>query len=108
MMDDWRDPEPLPPVPPSGRTLVVNAATHAGPMVMVDRSSEFGNPFPFDMPNRDYSLERFRAYFLTRVRTEPGFRQRVLALRGKTLGCWCVPRQRCHASIIAEWLDAQP
>lgn len=106
--DDWSDPEPLPPIPSSTRTLVVNAKTYKGPVVMVDRTSEFGNPFkPDAYTGRDAVIERFRTYFLTRVKTEPAFRRRVLTLRGQTLGCWCLPL-KCHASVIADWLNAQP
>ena len=100
--------EPLPPIPESTATLVVNAKVYQGALVMVDRTSEFGNPFrPDAHHSRDEVIERFRVYFLARVASEPAFRARVLTLRGKTLGCWCAPL-RCHAQVIAEWLDAQP
>ena len=82
---------------------------HGGPIFMVDRSSEFGSPFkPDAYTSHDACIDRFKVYFLTRVRTEPAFRARVLTLRGKTLGCWCLPTKRCHAQVIADWLDAQP
>lgn len=108
--NDWGDPEPLPPVPASQRTFVVNAKTYKGPgLVMVDRTSEFGSPFKPDMyATHDKCIDRYASYFLTRIRNEPAFRARVLTLRGKTLGCWCLPHKRCHAQVIADWLDAQP
>jgi hypothetical protein len=31
----------------------------------------------------------------------------VLELKGKRLGCFCVPRKACHGFIIAEWLDGK-
>ena len=107
--DDGGGIEPLPPIPESKATLVVNAKTYqGGPLVMVDRTSEFGNPFRPDARNgRDAVIALFKDYFLTRVRSEPAFRRRVLALRGKTLGCWCKPLS-CHAEVIAAWLDRQP
>ncbi len=104
------EPQDGPPAPitESKATLVVNAKTYQGPLVMVDRTSEFGNPFRPDAHHgRDAVIERFRAYFLARVASEPAFRARVLTLRGKTLGCWCAPKA-CHATVIAEWLDSQP
>ena len=77
-------------------------------VVMVDRTSEFGNPFRPDARNgREAVIAHFKAYFLARVASEPPFRRRVLTLRGKTLGCWCHPLP-CHADVIAAWLDAQP
>lgn len=106
--DDWGDPEPLPPIPESNRTLVVNAKIYKGAVVMVDRTSEFGNPFPLAAPtDRDAVIDRFKSYFQTRIRTEPAFRGRVLALKGKTLGCHCLPL-KCHASVIADWLNGHP
>jgi hypothetical protein len=55
---------------------------------------------------REECLEVYRAYFRFRVKTDPEFRRRVLALRGKRLGCFCKP-QACHGDVIAEWVDAQ-
>lgn len=52
------------------------------------------------------TLPCFRAYFEERVKYDRAFRLQVLRLRGKTLGCFCVP-QPCHAVIIAEWIDSQ-
>ena len=45
------------------------------------------------------------------VRWDPGYRARVLALKGKRLGCCCKKADgtgACHGDIIAKWLDAQP
>lgn len=111
MNDDIEPQERAPaPIVESRRTIVVNAKTYkGGPIFMVDRTTDFGNPFrPDAYTTRDGCVDRFKAYFLTRVTTDRPFRNRVLTLRGKTLGCWCLPHQRCHAEVIATWLDAQP
>ena len=65
----------------------------------------FGNPFkrPFNEPPGS-TLDDYRAYFITKVVADPEFRERVLALKDKTLGCFCKPNP-CHGDIIAEWLD---
>lgn len=65
----------------------------------------FGNPFPVSKYGLD-ALPRFRHYFATRLEVDPEFRRRVLALRGKKLGCFCKPRP-CHGDVIAEWIDSQ-
>lgn len=69
----------------------------------------FGNPFRLDptKPRSEQSdvLDQYRAYFLNRVETDPEFRRRVLALEGKTLGCFCKPAG-CHGDVIAEWVNA--
>lgn len=65
----------------------------------------FGNPFAMETEaDREESVRRYALYFLQRVETDEAFREAVLALRGKALGCFCKPK-RCHGDIIAEWLD---
>lgn len=66
----------------------------------------FGNPYRVEDWGRQ-ALERFVVYFLARLARDPEFRQRVLELRGKALGCFCKPRD-CHGDVIARWVDAQP
>ena len=71
----------------------------------------FGNPFNFRAtaawPHHDVaragSLWEYRKYFLYRIETDPEFKERILALRGKRLGCFCKPKE-CHGAIIVEWL----
>lgn len=45
----------------------------------------------------------FREYFLARVETDSRFRESVLDLKGKVLGCFCKP-QPCHGDVIVAWL----
>ncbi|MFF4875061.1 DUF4326 domain-containing protein [Micromonospora sp. NPDC000668] len=52
---------------------------------------------------RNEILDKYRAYLLGRpdlLALRPG-------LRGRRLGCWCVP-ERCHAEVIAELADSLP
>lgn len=67
----------------------------------------FGNPFPTPPLSREDAIRRYRAYFLDRIGKDAEFRERVLALKGKVLGCFCKPKP-CHGDVIVEWLDAQP
>ena len=67
----------------------------------------FGNPCKAKAgETREDSIEKFEVYFLERVQSDREFRNRVLRLRGKTLGCFCKP-SACHADVIAAWVDAQ-
>lgn len=50
------------------------------------------------------TLPCYREYLHWRVDCDAEFRAEVLALRGKTLGCFCKPRS-CHGDIIIEWLE---
>ena len=66
------------------------------------QSGEFGNPFKDG--TKSEVIEQYRKYFSERIATDPEFRFRVRALKGKTLGCFCAPKA-CHADIIVEYLD---
>jgi hypothetical protein len=88
-------------------TTVVNMR-FAAYDVAIDRSSPFGNPFHLKHESaRGTVLHEYREYFYARVNNDPEFRQLVLALRGKRLGCHCAPKI-CHGMIIVEWLEQNP
>lgn len=64
--------------------------------VYVGRPSKWGNPFSFDALGR----ERIVALFEEWVRKDPEFMAQIKKeLRGKNLGCWCMPYP-CHASVL--------
>ena len=73
--------------------------------VAIDRTSLFGNPFHLGKDgDRTTVLAKYREYFYKRVDEDPEFKQKVLALRGLRLGCWCAPLL-CHGAIIAEYVE---
>lgn len=68
----------------------------------------FGNPFRLQRGEpRGTTLARYRQYFERRVQEDAEFKQRVLALRGKRLACFCKPHA-CHGDVIAAWLNGTP
>lgn len=78
------------------RTEVVNIR-YAACDVYIGRAGRgedgyFRNPFRL-LPgmSRGATLDRYRSYFYGRLRTDPEFRQRIHALKGKRLGCFCKP-----------------
>jgi len=67
----------------------------------------FGSPFRIGPDGtREQVIEKFRAWFQRRIATDPTYRERVLELRGKRLGCFCAPLA-CHGQVIADWVNAQ-
>lgn len=69
------------------------------------KDGTFGNPFTIsETSNRESCIAQFSIYFYNRLKTDEEFRQKVLALKDKTLGCFCKPNA-CHGDIIARWLD---
>lgn len=65
----------------------------------------FGNPFDLRNFTREETIERYREYFMNRVKTDAIFREKVLELRGKKLGCFCKPRA-CHGDVIVDYLNS--
>jgi hypothetical protein len=83
-------------------TVVVNLRYEAYD-VYIGRPSIFGNPFSVKKYGREECIERYREYFYGRLATFPEFKQEVLKLKGKRLGCFCKP-EACHGDIIVKYL----
>jgi len=71
-----------------------------------------GNPHPIgwcdrclEYHTREECIEAFKIDFYQKLETESAFRQHVISLRGKRLGCYCKP-EACHGDIIKAWIDA--
>ena len=65
----------------------------------------FGNPFRMgNGTSREDAVQKFQKYFAERIEKDSEFRRRVLALKGKRLGCFCKPKA-CHGDVIADWLN---
>jgi hypothetical protein len=65
-------------------------------------ASPLANPFrPGPDGSREEVVAAYREYILGR----PDLLALLPDLRGRRLGCWCVP-QACHAEVIAELADA--
>lgn len=73
--------------------------------MFIGRPSLFGNPFRIDVDGtRDEVVEKYRQYFIGRIIEDPQFEARVMALKGKVLGCYCKPLA-CHGDVIVEYLE---
>jgi hypothetical protein len=65
-----------------------------------------GNPFLMGPDGtREDVVNKFRAYFHQRLEDDPAFYTAVRNLRGRTLLCFCKPRD-CHLDVVAEWLNS--
>ncbi|MEU0035500.1 DUF4326 domain-containing protein [Streptomyces sp. NPDC006333] len=66
------------------------------------------NPFVYDTATRRRDgtraevMEKYRAHLLG----HPELLDRVRALRGRVLACWCAP-EPCHGDVLAELADAR-
>jgi hypothetical protein len=76
-------------------------------------SGYFGNPHVVGFcqicnveHRRGEAIEAFKPYFYDRIKNDSNFLSKVLALKDKTLGCFCKPLA-CHCDIIVDYLDNQ-
>lgn len=74
-----------------------------------------GNPHPVGKwcticrttHQRGEAVKAYERTFADRIETDPLFRETVLSLKGKALGCFCAP-SACHGDVIKRWLETQP
>jgi len=90
------------------KTELVNVNRHGKEGVrMIDRDTQFGNPFRLKKDGGDYtrdeSVDRYETRFKEKIKEDEDFQAAVEELRGSTLGCWCKPK-RCHGDVILAYL----
>ena len=84
-------------------TRVVNKYREAYD-VYIGRPSIFGNPFSVKEYGREGCIAKYKDYFYERIASDVKFKEAVLKLKDKTLGCFCKPLA-CHGDVIKEYLD---
>lgn len=73
----------------------------------IGRGSLLGNPYEIDKDGtRNEVIARYRVWFRHLLKSQM-FKQELLKVRGKKLGCFCSP-QRCHGEVIAEFVNLLP
>ena len=71
-------------------------------IVRIDRRSEWGNPFKIGQDgNREDVIKNYRQHLFNRVQRGDLSLQSLASLDGKTLACWCVPKN-CHGHVLAK------
>ncbi|WP_103349164.1 DUF4326 domain-containing protein [Amycolatopsis sp. CA-128772] len=82
--------------------VYVGRAMHRGGRHLA--GSRLASPFrPGPDGSREEVVARYREYLLAR----PDLLALLPELRGRRLGCWCVP-EPCHAQVVAERADHAP
>ena len=71
-----------------------------------EKDSLFQNPFKVGKDGTlDEVLEKYESYLKVKLEDEE-FREELLNLKGKRLGCWCKP-DRCHGDILLKYLNEE-
>ena len=63
--------------------------------------SKWSNPFKAKKVGTDKCVEMYRTY----LENSKELLEQIGELDGKTLGCWCENTNKCHGSIILEFLN---
>jgi len=87
------------------KTIVVNIKNERCD-VRIDRTTIFGNPYRIGPDgDRKQVIEKYKILFYKKLNNSQ-FRDKVLELKGKRLGCWCCPME-CHGNVIVEFLEGK-
>ena len=103
----------------SQETRIVNIKYESLYDVYIGRPSIWGNPYShkdktiakYKVNSVQEALDKYREYLLGNAY----LMSKLIHLKGKTLGCWCVPRNHkktddptkyvCHGEILIELID---
>ena len=72
------------------------------------RDGYYGNPFRIVDGQRGTTKEQFTKYFNERIQNDPVFKEKVLQMKGKILGCFCKQEHKefwCHGDVYVEYLE---
>ena len=64
------------------------------------QDSIWANPFILkDETDREKVLESYENYIREKLEKDVSLKKKLLALKDKTLGCWCAPKP-CHGDVL--------
>jgi len=70
-------------------------------------NSIWANPYKIDDSNgitRNNVIEKYRTYIIQKIENNDILKQKLLQMKGKTLGCWCKPLV-CHGDVLVELIN---
>jgi hypothetical protein len=68
-------------------------------------SSNFANPYKIGKDGtRDEVISKYKTYIIDKLKNNISFRQELVGMKGKNLGCWCHPSP-CHGDILLELIN---
>ena len=67
--------------------------------------SIWSNPYKIDVNNtREDAILKYRDYIKNRIENDHSLKNKLINLKGKTLGCWCNP-EPCHGDVLVEIIE---
>ena len=68
--------------------------------VRVDRATEWGNPFKVGTDGTlPEVIQKYRAWLWKRMKDDASVIDRLAAIAGRDVKCWCAPKA-CHGDIV--------
>lgn len=82
------------------RVSVYDIYVGRGPDPRTGEPGEWGNPFRIGLDgSREEVIEKYRRHLWAEIEAGRVDLGALVALHGRTLGCWCAPR-RCHGEVL--------
>lgn len=73
--------------------------------IYIGRPTIYGNPFEMGKDGtREEVVAKYRAWFYEKIKNDINFKNALLPLKNKRLGCFCKPKS-CHGDVICEYLN---
>jgi hypothetical protein len=77
--------------------------------IYIGRPSKWGNPYShlddsiseFKVDTRQESIDKYEKYLLNNKELMDSLPE----LMYKTIGCWCVPKYKCHGHVLKKYVD---
>lgn len=87
-------------------TKIVNIKNTKKYDIYCGRDSIYGNPFIIGIHgDRKKCIALYKKYFYDKIKKDDNFKNEILKLENKTLGCYCKPED-CHCDIFLEYLES--
>lgn len=68
-------------------------------------SSVFANPYKIGKDgSREEVINKYKIYISNKLNKDNLLVNKLISLKGKTLGCWCHP-EYCHGNVLLELID---
>lgn len=68
-------------------------------------SSKFANPYKIGKDRtRKEVISKYKDYINQKILNDKIYKNELLSLKGKNLGCWCYP-EKCHGDVLLELIN---
>lgn len=72
--------------------------------IYIGRGSDWGNPFTVEQYGREKCIEMYEEALRKAIAEHPIIIEKLMALKGKRLGCFCKPKA-CHGDVLIKLIE---